>query len=91
MYISRKSTCVLKYFNTVADFQPHSHLPYGKQGSSNYSENAVTEFDIIKAATPLTLSAAGNLFIYLVLYITPSTLSVILRRIVGRAEEGSVL
>ena len=44
---------------TVADFQPHSHLPYLKPGCSTFSENATIELDVVKAANPLTLSAAG--------------------------------
>ncbi|XP_023930208.1 gibberellic acid methyltransferase 1 [Lingula anatina] len=46
------------YAAVMADAQlPHSHIPYGKEGSGFYSDNNIGCFNVIDAATPMVLSA----------------------------------
>ncbi|XP_013380231.1 probable S-adenosylmethionine-dependent methyltransferase At5g38100 [Lingula anatina] len=39
---------------------PHSHIPYGKEGSGFYTDNTIGCFNVIDAATPMVLNALGN-------------------------------
>ncbi|XP_013398519.1 gibberellic acid methyltransferase 2-like [Lingula anatina] len=36
---------------------PHSHIPYGKEGSGFYSDNHIACFNVVDAATPMALNA----------------------------------
>lgn len=38
-------------------FVPHSHLPYGQEGSGFYSENTIGCYDVISTAQPLVIKA----------------------------------
>ena len=43
-----------------ASFVPHSHIPYGKDGSGFYTDNTIGCFRVIDAAAPLALKAIGK-------------------------------
>ena len=39
---------------------PHSHFPYGTEGSGFYSDHLLFQYDVMEMATPMILSALGN-------------------------------
>ena len=42
------------------EFVPHSHLPYGADGSGFYTDNAIGIFNVMQAATPVILKALSK-------------------------------
>ncbi|XP_032243202.2 methyltransferase LUC1 [Nematostella vectensis] len=45
--------------STDSEYKPHSHIPYGSDGSGFYSDNTKGCYDVIEEALPLVLKAAS--------------------------------
>ncbi|EDO45292.1 predicted protein [Nematostella vectensis] len=46
--------------STDSEYKPHSHIPYGSDGSGFYSDNSKGCYDVIEGALPLVLKAAST-------------------------------
>ena len=42
------------------NYVPHSHVPYGEDGSGFYSDNVAGSYNIISEAEPYVLQALGE-------------------------------